>query len=226
MVALRYEGEPLRARSRRAGAAAGAASLFLEVGEVGERAAIHRARRGRASGSCAATTSTAIRGASSASPVTDASATARLAGRTRRSSRRAADAAREELLLRAAAAVRLRAGQHVDVRLTAPDGYQAQRSYSIASRAGRARDRACDRAARRRRGVTVLSRGRRGRRRDRAARADRRAFHLGSRRRRTDAPDRRRLRRRAADDDDPRIAPRRSARRRCCCCSRRGPGTK
>jgi glycine betaine catabolism B len=27
----------------------------------------------------------------------------------------------------------IRAGQHVDVRLTAPDGYQAQRSYSIAS---------------------------------------------------------------------------------------------
>ncbi len=25
------------------------------------------------------------------------------------------------------------AGQHVDVRLTAPDGYQVQRSYSIAS---------------------------------------------------------------------------------------------
>jgi ferredoxin-NADP reductase len=31
------------------------------------------------------------------------------------------------------------AGQHVDVRLTAPDGYQAQRSYSIASAPG-ARD--------------------------------------------------------------------------------------
>jgi ferredoxin-NADP reductase len=29
-----------------------------------------------------------------------------------------------------------RAGQHVDVRLTADDGYQAQRSYSIASSAG------------------------------------------------------------------------------------------
>jgi ferredoxin-NADP reductase len=28
---------------------------------------------------------------------------------------------------------RFRPGQHVDVRLTAPDGYQAQRSYSIAS---------------------------------------------------------------------------------------------
>jgi ferredoxin-NADP reductase len=26
-----------------------------------------------------------------------------------------------------------RAGQHVDVRLTAEDGYQAQRSYSVAS---------------------------------------------------------------------------------------------
>src|SRR5689334_3167218 len=26
-----------------------------------------------------------------------------------------------------------RAGQHVDIRLTAPDGYQAQRSYSIGS---------------------------------------------------------------------------------------------
>jgi ferredoxin-NADP reductase len=29
-----------------------------------------------------------------------------------------------------------RAGQHLDVRLTAPDGYQAQRSYSIASAPG------------------------------------------------------------------------------------------
>jgi ferredoxin-NADP reductase len=30
------------------------------------------------------------------------------------------------------------AGQHVDIRLTADNGYQAQRSYSIASPAGRA----------------------------------------------------------------------------------------
>ncbi|HET6222679.1 MAG TPA: FAD-binding oxidoreductase, partial [Dongiaceae bacterium] len=28
------------------------------------------------------------------------------------------------------------AGQHLDIRLTAPDGYQAQRSYSIASAPG------------------------------------------------------------------------------------------
>src|SRR3954447_21143332 len=31
-----------------------------------------------------------------------------------------------------------RAGQHYDLRLTAPDGYQAQRSYSIASEPERA----------------------------------------------------------------------------------------
>ncbi|GJE44900.1 ferredoxin reductase [Methylobacterium soli] len=35
--------------------------------------------------------------------------------------------------LRVGFAARFRPGQHVDVRLTAPDGYQAQRSYSIAS---------------------------------------------------------------------------------------------
>ncbi|WP_246694088.1 FAD-binding oxidoreductase, partial [Methylobacterium sp. WL18] len=35
--------------------------------------------------------------------------------------------------LRCAIAQAYRAGQHVDVRLTAEDGYQAQRSYSIAS---------------------------------------------------------------------------------------------
>ncbi len=35
--------------------------------------------------------------------------------------------------LRCALAENYRAGQHVDVRLTAADGYQAQRSYSIAS---------------------------------------------------------------------------------------------
>jgi len=34
-----------------------------------------------------------------------------------------------------------RAGQHVDVRLTAEDGYQAQRSYSISSAPDGARSR-------------------------------------------------------------------------------------
>ena len=47
MVATHLRGRADRARSRRPGAAARAAPLFLEVGEMGERAAVHRARRGR-----------------------------------------------------------------------------------------------------------------------------------------------------------------------------------
>ena len=43
-----------------------------------------------------------------------------------------------------------RAGQHVDVRLTAEDGYQAQRSYSIASAPEDERARPHGRASRRR----------------------------------------------------------------------------
>ena len=39
----------------------------------------------------------------------------------------------QELLSPALRNVRLQAGQHVDVRLTAPNGYTAMRSYSIAS---------------------------------------------------------------------------------------------
>jgi ferredoxin-NADP reductase len=39
----------------------------------------------------------------------------------------------KSFFFRFAQPLRFRAGQHLDVRLTAPDGYQAQRSYSIAS---------------------------------------------------------------------------------------------
>ena len=41
MVATRYDGQPITRRPWRPGAAAGAASLFLEVGKVGQRAAVH-----------------------------------------------------------------------------------------------------------------------------------------------------------------------------------------
>ena len=71
MVALKYDGQPLASGAWRSGAPSRAASLFLEIGEVGERAAIHRERRSRASGSFAAITSMAIPGGSSASPVTE-----------------------------------------------------------------------------------------------------------------------------------------------------------
>ena len=43
MVALKYEGRAAAARARRPGAPAGAASLLLEIGEVGERYTVHRA---------------------------------------------------------------------------------------------------------------------------------------------------------------------------------------
>ena len=72
-----------------------------------------------------------------------------------------------------------RAGQHVDVRLTAEDGYQAQRSYSIASAPGGRAARADGRAARRRRGLAVPHRRAPARRRARAAGPDRRLLRLG-----------------------------------------------
>jgi ferredoxin-NADP reductase len=72
----------------------------------------------------------AIRGRSSASPVTEpkirwqqAKITA-IAPLTRRI---------KSFVFAPSEPFRFRAGQHVDVRLTAPDGYQAERSYSIAS---------------------------------------------------------------------------------------------
>ena len=78
-----------------------------------------------ASGSRTATTCTAIRGWSSGTGATD------VAGRDRRRGR--PETPRTKTLARSARVGRHRAGQHVDIRLTAEDGYQAQRSYSIAS---------------------------------------------------------------------------------------------
>src|SRR6516164_8708879 len=86
-----------------------------------------------ASGRSAGTTCTAIRGASSDTRMTEAiAATARwqscaivgIATRTR---------AIKSFFLRLSETFDYTAGQHVDVRLTAPDGYTALRSYSIAS---------------------------------------------------------------------------------------------
>ena len=105
------------------------------------------------------------------------------------------------------------AGQHYVVRLTAPDGYTASRSYSVASRARRLeRDRAHRRAARRRRGLDVPARRGRGRRRARGARADRRLVRVEGRHAR--AARRRRLGRRAAHGDAAPRAPNRARRPR------------
>jgi hypothetical protein len=77
-------------------------------------------------------------GANSASPVTDTPPA--LAGAPKLNWQQAtivgiaSDTPRvKSFLFTTPAPLAFRAGQHVDVRLTAPDGYQAERSYSIAS---------------------------------------------------------------------------------------------
>src|SRR5215218_11052100 len=92
----------------------------------------------RASGSRSATITTATRGASSATGGTEVAEIRRLPHRlewrigevleTRHATPRT-----KSLLLDVPGWEGHKAGQHVDVRLTAEDGYQAQRSYSIAS---------------------------------------------------------------------------------------------
>jgi ferredoxin-NADP reductase len=80
----------------------------------------------------------AIRGASSASPVTEAvpapQREPKLHWQEATITAIAADTPRvKSFMLAPSAPFPFRAGQHVDVRLTAPDGYRAERSYSIAS---------------------------------------------------------------------------------------------
>jgi ferredoxin-NADP reductase len=80
----------------------------------------------------------AIPGASSASPVTEAVPSKAPEPKLRWQEAKIAaimpDTPRvKSFLLAPSAPFPFRAGQHVDVRLTAPDGYQAERSYSIAS---------------------------------------------------------------------------------------------
>src|SRR5262245_54358666 len=92
-------------------------------------------RRGTrpASGSCAGTTCTVIRGVSSGTRMTDASAAPARWQRCAIVEVVARTPAIKSFFLRLSEAFDYTAGQHVDVRLTAPNGYTAMRSYSIAS---------------------------------------------------------------------------------------------
>src|SRR5919106_6341670 len=95
----------------------------------------------RASGSRSATTSTATPGASSGMTATEAALRPPAGAGGRRLAWRPAEVVERVAETRRATTLVLDvpgwpghlAGQHVDVRLTAEDGYQAQRSYSIAS---------------------------------------------------------------------------------------------
>ena len=125
-VAFGYDGRAARARARRAGAPARAAPLLLEEREVGARPAV--ARGGRAG----------LLGGLRLPQLRRSMARAAVRGRLTWQLAEVVESIEEtprvkSLVLRAPAWSGHRAGQHVDIRLTAEDGYQVQRSYSIAS---------------------------------------------------------------------------------------------
>ena len=182
MGCLRSRRQPARRRPRRAGPPARAAPLLLEEREVGRGPAASSTTTNPASGSGTVTTTAAIPGSNSAIRATERDLA--LADGHRAVGRATETADRQDVPSGLDHAVDHRAGQHFVVRLTAPDGYTAARSYSVASPpdAGSA-IRPHHRAARRRRGVDVPPRRRGARRRARGARAHRGLLRVGRRRR-------------------------------------------
>ncbi len=138
-VAFEYDGPAARPRARRARATPGATPVLLEEREVDHAAWRCWPRTSPASGSAMATTTTVTHGASSATRATDLDMLEVLPPR-RLSWQVATVVDRIEETARTRSVVLdvpewpgHLPGQHVDVRLTADDGYQAQRSYSIAT---------------------------------------------------------------------------------------------
>src|SRR3954447_9604634 len=130
---LRVRGRAARARARRPGATAGPASVLLEEREVGPRSRVARPRRARVLG--------ALRLPQLRRPVERAAllgglivAPTRIAWRLAAVTDALVETPRAKtLVLDVPGWSGHVAGQHVDVRLTAEDGYQSERSYSIAS---------------------------------------------------------------------------------------------
>src|SRR5205085_9997120 len=123
---LRLRRRAARARARRAGAAARPASLLLEEREVGAgNRAPHRGRAGLLGG---------LRLPQLRRPVARAALPRRLSWQLARVVELVDETSQtQSIVLEPPEWPGHRAGQHVDVRLTAEDGYQAERSYSIAS---------------------------------------------------------------------------------------------
>lgn len=117
-----------------AGASSSAAPLLLEIRQMGECAAPRRVTR-PAFGSCTAITSTAIRGANNDTPMTENEAQVRSWQSCVIDDIIQQTPSIKSFFLRLSKPFAHTAGQHVDIRLTAPDGYSAMRSYSIASSA-------------------------------------------------------------------------------------------
>ena len=121
---------------RRARAPARAAPLLLEEREVGRGPDAPRPRRARASGSATATTIAATPGSSSATRATDGGGRRRvdaMAVGARRGADPTRPPTRRPSRSRSSSPSPTSPGQHYVVRLTAPDGYTASRSYSVAS---------------------------------------------------------------------------------------------
>src|SRR5258706_6667713 len=123
---LRVRGRGARPGARRAGAAARPPPLLLEEREVGAR---HRAAGGRHARILGGLRLPQLR-----RPVERTAVRRRLIWQLARVLEVVPENARtKSIVLDAHDWPGHLAGQHVDVRLTAEDGYQAQRSYSIAS---------------------------------------------------------------------------------------------
>src|SRR5919197_1486786 len=123
---LRLRRRAARPRARRARAAARPAPLLLEEREVGARARAARRRRARLLGD--------LRLPQLRRPVERAAVRGRLTWQVAGVVELLDETPRVRSLVLDPPDWRGNlAGQHVDVRLTAEDGYQAQRSYSIAS---------------------------------------------------------------------------------------------
>ncbi len=128
-VAYDYGGEPLEPEHGGPARLLVPASVFLEERQVGARPDAHHRRRAGLLGG--------LRLPQPRRPMAGAALPGRLTwqlGDGRRAGPR--DRTRQEHRPGGARLAGHRAGQHVDVRLTAEDGYQAQRSYSIASAPG------------------------------------------------------------------------------------------
>src|SRR5918997_1445529 len=123
---VRVRGRAARPRARRPGPAARAAPLLLEEREVGARPLADDRGRARLLGG--------QRLPRLRRPVARAAVPGRLTWQLARVRERIAESpTARTLVLDVPGWNGHRAGQHIDVRLTAEDGYQAQRSFSIAS---------------------------------------------------------------------------------------------
>ena len=199
-IVYRYDGDDLARRARRARAAAGPAPLPLEVREMGAR---HPAARPGRAGVLGDGRLPRLR-----RPMARTAVSRRLTWRVAQLT-----AAREEtatartLVLDVPGWPGHLAGQHVDVRLTAEDGYTAQRSYSLSVARGRRQGRA-DRPGRpRRRGLPLPHRGPLTRGPGRDPRPGRRLVRLAAHGPGSRAARRGRLGHRAAHGDGPRPPP-------------------